>query len=281
MAEAGRQPTAVITGASSGIGSAAAELLAAQGFHVVLVGRDPQRLEAAVARVREAAHGPGSAPQSFQADFERLADVHALASRVLAMYPTIDVLVNNAGMRVPAYRRTVDGNEATIQVNHLSHFLLSHLLRESLRGGRIVNTSVLPGPGVRLDPDDLNGSEQRYRSIPAYQSSKAANVLFAMEAASRWPDILSVSFHPGLVRTNINEGTNLQSFFRYAPFLRSPRQAAERLVRLATVPADELSTGGFYVAERPTRLRHRIFNPQVASRLWTTSEKAVSVDRTS
>jgi NAD(P)-dependent dehydrogenase (short-subunit alcohol dehydrogenase family) len=82
-----------------------------------------------------------------------------------------------------ACRRTVDGHEATIQANHLGHFLLSKLLRESLRGGRIVNTSVRPGRNVRLDPDDLSGEGQRYNGVAAYQSSKAANC----SSLWRWP----------------------------------------------------------------------------------------------
>src|SRR5690606_14367857 len=202
------------TGASSGIGLAAAEQCAKQGDQVVLVGRDEHRLAAAVDRVQAA--GPGVKPEHFRADFERLADVRALADHLLSTYPKIDVLANNAGMIATSYRRTVDGHEATIQANHLGHFLLSKLLRDRLRGGRIVNTSVRPGPNVRIDPDRLDGDRQRYKMIPAYQSAKAAGVLFAMEAALRWPDILSLSLHLGVVRTDIGRDTAFRFVFRYA-----------------------------------------------------------------
>ncbi|MCA2211418.1 SDR family NAD(P)-dependent oxidoreductase [Jidongwangia harbinensis] len=266
--------TVVITGASSGIGLAAAEQLAAGGDHVVLVGRDEHRLAAAVDRVRAA--GRGTEPGHVRADFERLADVRALADHLLSTYPAIDALLNNAGMVATSYRRTVDGHEATIQANHLGHFLLSGLLRDRLSGGRIVNTSVRPGPNVRFDPDRLDPDGQRYHGLAAYQSSKAANVLFAMEAARRWPDILSVSVHPGLVRTDIGRDSALRFVFRYAPFLLSPERAARRLVRLVTAPAGELRNGALYGAAEPLRPDARLFHPGNAARLWATSEAAVA-----
>ncbi|GAB7040494.1 SDR family oxidoreductase [Catenuloplanes niger JCM 9533] len=263
----------VITGASSGIGLAAAEQAAARGSQVVLTGRTERRLTAAVDRVRAAGHG--REPGRFLADFERLAEVRKLAEHLLDTYPRIDVLVNNAGMHVPSHRLTEDGNEATVQANHLGHFLLSTLLRDRLRGGRIINTSVRPAPNARIDPDHLNTPAERYHSVPVYQMTKAANVLFAMEAARRWPDILSLSFHPGLVRTNIGEGTAFAYVFRYAPFLISPQRSAAGLTPLITGPAAGLRNGGLYAGGRPLRLRQTIFNPDVAARVWSASEDAV------
>ncbi|WP_326809032.1 SDR family NAD(P)-dependent oxidoreductase [Streptomyces sp. NBC_01775] len=266
--------TIVITGASSGIGLAAAEQLAARGDRVVQVGRDERRLAVAVDRVRAA--GRGAEPGQFQANFERLADVRALADHLLSTYPEIDVLANNAGMVAMSYRRTVDGHEATIQANHLGHFLLSKLLRERLRGSRIVNTSVRPGPNVRLDPDQLDRDGQRYNGIAAYQTSKAANVLFAMEAAQRWPDILSLSLHPGLVRTDIGRDTALRFVYRYAPFLISPEKSARRLVRLAVAATEELTNGALYGPGNPIRPDPRVFNADNAARLWAASESAIA-----
>lgn len=260
--------TIVITGASSGIGLAAAEQLAALGERLVLVGRDKARLAAAVDRVGAADH--------FQADFERLAEVRALAEHLLAAYPRIDVLVNNAGMATMTHRFTEDGHEATIQANHLAPFLLSTLLRERLRGGRIVNTSVGPGPNARIDPGHLDRGPEGYRGIAAYQTSKAANVLFGMEAARRWPDILSVSLHPGVVRTDIGRDTPLRPLYRYAPFLLTPEKSARRLVRLATAPG--LVSGSLYGAGEPMRLNPRIFNAANAARLWETSAGGVGGD---
>ena len=101
-------------------------------------------------------------------------------------------------------------------------------------------------------------------------------MLFA-EAARRWPDILSVSLHPGLVRTDIGRDTALRIVFRYAPFLMNPDVSARRLVRLATAPAAELTNGALYGAGRSIRPSSRLFTPDRAARLWAASEKAIAV----
>jgi daunorubicin C-13 ketoreductase len=267
--------TTVITGASSGIGLAAATQLAAQGDRVVLVGRDPDRLAAAVAQVRDAAVD-GVEPGHFRADFEVLDDVRRLAERLLAAYPSIDVLANNAGGMVGTYRRTVDGFEATIQSNHLAPFLLTHLLLDRLKGGRVVNTASIAHHVGALDPDDFVGSPERYLRWPAYCSGKAANIMFAAEAARRWPDVHSVAFHPGVVRSNFGEGILTRFFFRFNPFLTTPRTAGALLVWLATAPAEELVRGGYYVGRRVARPASHAVDPATAARLWDSSVEAVA-----
>ncbi|GGK70364.1 SDR family NAD(P)-dependent oxidoreductase [Mangrovihabitans endophyticus] len=262
--------TIVVTGASSGVGRAAAEQFAAQGDHVVVVGRNPDRLAGAVDAVRAA--GDGREPGRFQADFEKLDDVRALAAHLLDTYETIDVLANNAGGMVERYRRTVDGFEATMQGNHLAPFLLTSLLRERLRGGRVVNTSSAAHRAGDPDPHDFAGAPGSYRSFPAYGVTKSANILFAQEAARRWPEVLSVSFHPGVVRTNFGAGKAVRFLYRYAPFLVSPEKAGGLLVWLAN--ADALVDGGYYVGHRATKPS---VDPARAADLWDASAKAVRV----
>jgi NAD(P)-dependent dehydrogenase (short-subunit alcohol dehydrogenase family) len=273
--EATMARTIVVTGASSGVGLAAAEQFAALGEQVVVVGRDPGRLEAAVARVRAA--GQGREPGRFRADFERLAEVRDLAEHLLTTYPKIDVLANNAGAVIGGYRRTVDGFEATIESNHLAPFLLTNLLRERLSGGRVVDTASDAHRRRAPDPADFTGDPARYRSFPAYGAAKAANILFAAEAARRWPDITSVSFHPGVVRTNFGEGAVVRAFYKYAPFLVTPGNAGALLVWLATTPADQLVDGGYYVGRKPAEPSGRAKDPQLAAELWEASEAAVGL----
>lgn len=267
--------TIVLTGASSGVGLAAAAQFAAQGDEVVLVGRSPDRLATAVSQVRSA--GQGREPGTFRADFEVLDDVRRLADHLLTTYPSIDVLANNAGGMVGEYRRTADGFEATVQSNHLAPFLLTHLLRDRLAGGRVVNTASQAHRYGIPDPDDFTGSPQRYSSWVAYGRGKAANILFAAEAARRWPEITSVSFHPGVVRTNFGTGALTRFFYRYTPFLVSPEKAGALLVRLATVPATDLVNGGYYVGHRAKRPGAGAADPEIAAKLWDTSIKAVGL----
>ena len=265
--------TIVVTGASSGVGLAAAEQFAAMGDRVVVVGRNPDRLAQAVARVRAA--GDGREPGRFQADFERLDDVRSLAGHLLETYESIDVLANNAGGMIKQYRRTADGYEATIQGNHLGPFLLTNLLRDRLTGGRVVNTASDAHRRNNLDPADFTGSAATYQAWRAYGAGKAANILFAAEAARRWPDIFSVAFHPGVVRTNFGTGPLIRLFYRYGPFLVTPEKAGALLVWLATAPTAELSNGAYYVGHRVRRPGAGADNPALAARLWEASAKAV------
>jgi daunorubicin C-13 ketoreductase len=267
--------TIVVTGASSGVGLAAAEQFAAQGDQVVVVGRNPERLDAAVARVKAA--GGGREPGRFRADFENLQEVRDLAAHLLDAYPKIDVLANNAGGMVSTYRRTVDGYEATIEGNHLAPFLLTELLRERLDGGRMVSTASDAHRRGRPDPEDFTGSAATYGAWSAYGAAKAANILFAAEAARRWPNITSVSFHPGVVRTNFGSGRLIRLFYKYAPGLVTPEKAGALLVWLATAPASELVDGGYYVGHQATEPASQAKDPAAAAKLWEASAAAVGV----
>ncbi|WP_091083043.1 SDR family NAD(P)-dependent oxidoreductase [Micromonospora nigra] len=263
----------VVTGASSGIGLAAAVDLAYRGDQVVLVGRDPARLQAAAEQVREVS---GERPELFRADFAALDDVRGLAERLRTAYDRIDVLVNNAGAIVLQPLTTVDGFELSIQANHLAPFLLSNLLAD--RVGRLVVTASGAHRSGRLDPDDLNAPLRRYRPMSAYGTSKQANILFTAEAARRWPDVGAYCFHPGVVRTRFGSDSRLVEWgMRMLPLLRSPEKGAETLVWLAHQDRSRLTDGGYYHDRRLRRPLRRAADPQLAARLWAASAKAVGL----
>jgi NAD(P)-dependent dehydrogenase (short-subunit alcohol dehydrogenase family) len=269
-----KERSVVVTGASSGIGLAAAVELARRGDEVVLVGRDPARLTAAADRVRDAG---GARPALFRADFAVLDDVRRLAEQLRTAYDRIDVLANNAGAIVLQPVTTVDGFELSIQANHLAPFLLSNLLRDRIR--RIVNTASDAHRSGALDPADLNGQLRGYRPFRAYGTSKQANILFTAEAARRWPDLPSYSFHPGVVRSRFAGDSRWVALgMKLAPFLRSPEKGAETLVWLAREDASRLISGGYYFDRRLRRLWPKAADSRLAARLWEASAKALGLD---
>jgi len=266
--------TAVVTGASSGIGRAAAVEFARRGWRVALVGRDHDRLASAFSLVRDQATGPE--PIRVRADFASFASVREAALE-LAKLDRIDVLANNAGIVARRRETTVDGHELTVQTNHLSPFLLTYLLREKLpAGARVITTASMAHSWGTLNPADLDRTRGPWSAWLTYGASKAANILFAAESARRWPERLSFSFHPGVVRSNF--GTPLaQLFYRIAPGLSTPEQGADTLVHLATAPAESLVNGAYYADRKVVRPKAYLAGEGLAAQLWDASERAVDL----
>jgi len=266
--------TAVVTGASSGIGRAAAVELARRGWRVALVGRDPDRLHSAYSLVRAEAAGPE--PIQVRADFTSFAEVRSAALE-LAKLDRIDLLANNAGLVARRHQTTVDGHELTIQTNHLAPFLLTHLLRDQLpAGARVVTTASTAHSWGTPNPEDLSRSGRRYSAWWAYGASKSANILFAAEAARRWPELLSFSFHPGVVRSNFGTPA-AQLFYRIMPGLSSPEQGADTLLHLAVAPAQTLVNGAYYASRKVVSPKAALADEQLAADLWDASLAATSL----
>ncbi|AZS89395.1 SDR family NAD(P)-dependent oxidoreductase [Streptomyces griseoviridis] len=266
--------TIVITGASDGIGAAAARRLHRTGHRVVVVGRSPEKT-GAIAREIGA--------ESQVADFARLDDVRGLAAELLAACPRIDVLANNAGGIFGSRTRTVDGFERTFQVNHLAPFLLTRLLMDRLvaSGASVIQTSSV---GARLtgrvDLDDLQ-HERDFGAVRAYGTTKLENILFTAELHRRYHarGVSAAAFHPGSVASGFGSGSG--SFVQHVmgspvvrAFLASPEKGCEQLVRLAEgTPGVDWESGAYYEKGRPARRT----NPQagdaaLARGLWERSE---------
>lgn len=277
----------MITGGSSGIGLAAALALAGAGDEVVLLGRQPAKLAKAAGRVAEVA---GRTPRTYLADFAVLDDVRAVAERLRADVDRIDVLVNNAGQLAGWARPTVDGNDVTMQVNHLGGFLLSNLLLDRLVAAagpdgpaRIVTTGSLAEAWGWLDVDRPARPRLRYRSRwLAYGASKQANLLFTIEAARRWTaaGVVPTCFFPGLVQTHFGRSSLLFTLARPIPMLfRTPTQGADTLVWLATDDA-ALVPGGYFAFRAPFAGMPYSTDPDRARRLWSASLAAVGLPGT-
>jgi NAD(P)-dependent dehydrogenase (short-subunit alcohol dehydrogenase family) len=272
-----RDQTVVITGASSGVGAAAARRFRQLGAAVAVVGRSPERTAAVAAEI-------GAEPHLV--DFSRLDDVRRLAEELLARYPRIDVLANNAGALFFSRKATVDGHEMSFQVNYLAPFLLTNLLLDRLaeapNRGRVVNTVSKFYRTGRLDLDDLNGTRRRYNSQRAHQSAKLATIIFTLQLSRRMTGVAASAFHPGVVASDIYRDSAviriLAASWLGKALQSTPEQGAEPLLHLATTADPSTVDGGYFERLDRKELRGaQASDPDLAGRLWERSEELTSL----
>jgi retinol dehydrogenase 14 len=268
----------LITGANSGIGFITALELAKMGATVLMVARDKQKGEAALAEVK--AKSGSQAVELLLADFTSLQSVRELAAEVKRRYPKLHVLVNNAGTSLSKRELTQDGFEMMFGVNHLAHFLLTNLLLDALKAGapsRIVNVSSSAEKQGRMDFDDLQ-AEKKFSFLSNYSQSKLANLLFTYELARRLEGtgVTVNALHPGVVRTNL--GSQNTGLFKVLlavmkPFILSPEQGAETQIYAASAPELEGVTGKYFIKKKQAQSSKQSYDAAAAKRLWEVSEK--------
>jgi NAD(P)-dependent dehydrogenase (short-subunit alcohol dehydrogenase family) len=259
----------VVTGATRGIGRAAASALAEQGAELVIVGRERDRVDEVV---REAQAVGGGAPVHGQiADLALMSEVRRVAAELRDSYPRIDVLANNAGALFAARRVTAEGLEQTFALNHLAPFLLTNLLLDRLDGARVITTTSDAHTRGVLDVDDLQIASGKYAAMRVYGTSKLCNIMFTKELARRAPQLHANCFHPGVVRTGF--GKNENGIWKLlttvgSPFFRSPERGARSLVWLAT-SAEAASLSGAYVVDEKVREPSAVAqDATLAAALW-------------
>jgi retinol dehydrogenase 12 len=268
--------TVLITGANSGIGLATAHILAKQGWNVLSLCRNPLRGEAVAMELRQL--HPNIIAKNFTADLSDFQSLQTAASAILQEFPTLDVLLNNAGY-YPEKIEYVGGIEKTLYASHLGHMLLTRLLMPALEGAkeaRIINVS-----------SDLHksGKVERFFEEPAshstykaYSDAKLANLLYTMGLADRLPaHITTYSLHPGVVNTGFAHNTNgwmgwmVRLFGR---FLITPDKGAATSVFLATADIEHIrpSSGKYYANQRLMATSSKEISAQNAEWLWKKSE---------
>ena len=267
----------VLTGATRGIGRAAATELARQGAELALVGRDGERVEAVA--VETAAAGGGAPVHQHVADLALMSDVRRLADELRARFEHIDVLANNAGALFASRKETSEGFEQTFALNHLAPFLLTNLLRDRLDGGRVVGTASDTHKSGRLDLDDLQ-SERSYAAMRVYGTTKLCNILFTRELARRAPELHANCFHPGVVRTGF--GKNDNGLWKAlttlgGPFFRSPERGARSLIWLAVSDYAAALTGEYIEDEKVVAPSAQARDETLALGLWERSAQLVGL----
>jgi len=293
-----RGRTAVITGANTGLGFETARVLAARGAQVVLACRDlGQAKEAAVRILSGSPAAAEVVPADLHAvrlDLASLASVREAAEEIAAAYGPVDLLINNAGVMMTPYRRTADGFELQLGVNHLGHFALTGLLLGRMlgrEGSRVVTVSSNGHKSGRIDFDDLQ-SQRRYRRMAAYYQSKLANLMFTYELqrrlAAAQAQTQAFAAHPGKARTKLIR--YLPAWMRWEdlvieqPLGQSAAMGARATLRAAADPA---ACGGEYYGPggrgelrghpRLVASSERARDVEAQQRLWRESERLTGV----
>ena len=271
----------IITGANSGIGRAAARVLARAGASVTLAVRDVDKGEAAASSM--------SGTVSVRAlDLADLGSVHTFARGVREPF---DIFIDNAGVMAVPKGRTADGFERQIGTNHLGHFALTNLVLPLVRDRVVVVSSELHRRG-RIDLADLNWERRRYRAWDAYAQSKLANLLFVTELVRRLgaadSPVRALAVHPGYAATNLQNHTGRAATSLVMAIGNRLVAQSEDMGALPTLYGATMDVpGGSYVG--PGGFRHlrgypalgvpstRALDREMAARLWELSEKLTGV----
>ena len=272
---------AVVTGATSGIGFAAAHGLASQGFHVIATGRNPERITEKGAEL--IADIPDALVDWVTADFSAMREVARAASNITAISGQVDVLVNNAGLLIDKRIVTEDGLETMFAVNHLAGFLLTTRLLPALRRsarGHIIGVSSIGHTMISdIEWSDLQ-MERNFSHLKAYFQSKLGNVLFTRELARRLSNenIIASAVHPGMVASRFPLTGGEQTIASYKAAEESgealtSEQGADTIVWLANNPDAALPSGGYFTERKRVLPSEAAQNPSSAERLWEVSEQ--------
>lgn len=266
------QPTHLVTGATDGIGTATALELSRRGARVLVHGRTEEKARATMAALQ--AREAGGRFEPVWGDLSSFAQVRTLAAQVAALAPSLDVLVNNAGVFMNERRLSGDGHELTFHVNHLAPFQLTALLRPQLEAapqGRVVNVSSIAHNRGRVDLANLEG-EKRFEAYAAYALSKLLNVHFTHELARRLKGtrVTTYALHPGVISTKL-----LRAGFNMAG--ATVESGAATSVSCATEPKLASVSGRYYSDSREASCAAHADDPDLEAKLWALSAKLTGV----
>jgi NAD(P)-dependent dehydrogenase (short-subunit alcohol dehydrogenase family) len=266
----------LVTGATSGMGKVTARVLATYGATVVIHGRDEEKAKETVEEIKEETKNP--AVYYLLADFEKLDDVRIMANEFRSRFHRLDVLINNAGAVFSKRQESLDAIELTLQVNYLSHFLLTNLLLDMLKASapsRVVNVSSGVHERGHIDFEDLQMT-RKYSGQKAYASSKLALVLFTYELARmlEGSGVTCNASNPGLAKTHLGYDAGLLTSLskRFVDiFGKSAEKSAETTIFIASSPELSKVSGKYFEEKEEAESSEMSYNTSAAKKLWDIS----------
>jgi NAD(P)-dependent dehydrogenase (short-subunit alcohol dehydrogenase family) len=283
MFESIKGQTIVITGASDGIGKAAAFPLAAAGASLILIGRNAEKTLAVADQIRSAT--PGAQVELVIADLSEMKQIRRAADEIKSKHAYLDALFNNAGASLLWRQMTPEGLEKVFALNHLGYMFLAQELLPLLKAApkaRIVNTSSAANYSGRIRLDDLQ-SAKRYSMMGAYSQTKLANILFTKKLA-RDLDRSTITvncFHPGLVRTNFARPGNTIFANLFQPIVMrligaiSEEEGADTGLYLLASPEVAEISGEYFRKRKVTRPNPEANDVDLQEKLWVASERLI------
>ena len=266
----------IITGATDGIGLAAAKSIAKKGYHVSLVGRNPDKGKKALEAIIE--YSGNENLDFFECDLSLVANVKDLADRIKQKHSKIDVLLNNAGGANKTKQITSEGLEKTFATNQMNYFVLStellNILSES-NDGRIVNVASNAHIGAEVDYANIT-SEKSFSAWTSYCVSKLMNIMFTYQLSSMQDRVSVNVLHPGFVDTNIagNEGNLIKYIVKFGAkmFARTVDNGADSSIYLSTSDEVKGVSGKYFFKCREIKSSRASYNQEDWKKVWDLCE---------
>jgi len=278
--------TCLITGATSGIGKAAAFKLADLDTSLILLSRNEKKGERICKQIGE--KNKNTKVKFYRVDISSMKDIRRAVENIKSDFNHIDVLINNAGARFDNYLKNEEGIELTFATNHLGHFLLTLSLIEMLKKsaqGRIINVSSSVHTGVTQELNDIVVPVYYDRRV-AYGRSKLANLYFTYELSKKLKNsgITVNALHPGGVATNFSRNNGLLPWVKHYIYyllkrqLLSPKKAAETIIYLASAIEVSEITGKYFFDRKEIKSSSASYNKEAAAELWQLSLDLAGID---
>jgi retinol dehydrogenase 12 len=276
--------TALITGATAGIGKVTATTLARQNYHVVIHGRNEEKTIQVVEEIKKETGNPHI--DYLLGDLSIMEDARRVAKEFNDKYEHLHLLINNAGCVYYKRQDTAEGFEKTMATNHLSHFIITNMLLDKIKKSKparivvVSSDSHLPG---RWNPDDIH-LKNKYKVLWAYENSKLYNVLFTKHLAEQLKnDQVTVNcLHPGVVQTKIGgKNTNMIGGIFWSLYAKvcgiSEEKGAQTTLYLATSPEVENVTGKYFAKSKQATSSKISNDFSIAEDLWKMSKEMVKL----